>query len=599
MADVNKNIIDAYRSMYEEKTTPEQCIRDTLKKEGGAAGLAPLDKALKDKGHDMSAKEVISKMSDVKQHRDGDYILEDNTNDKSDDGDGLDKVQPKAVKKKFADRKDKDIDNDGDVDSSDEYLHKRRKAVSKAMSKESQNGFRLAAKKAKDNGDDKFVFAGKQYDVQSVYKESFTLDDIREMCHSKDHDCATYVDHPEFGLGKPVYESHAIPDDDGYVEWYDVEFAHGIEEKVPTENMQVLQTEAHKMNAQKKKKVHDDEEMKEDDVVVNVDADDDSDEVTDKKKKKPMPKKDNGEEEEEEDVVEPKDDGDDVEVKDKEDDKKKKKNGVTGNSGEKKAEISKIGEKTNTKESVEFANLLSELMAVDVKGKKKDDTDGKEPEEYEDIAQNRSKGETDFIDAHGKKDVVVDGEKEAEKTADSQKKNKEGKHVAQQKAKGEKNPIKSTEAPVKDKEVKDGEGKKSVTKESYTTESEMTSMKKNFFNLSGQQFADAAKLAKKHNVKMIKPKRAKNDTEFQGSAKDMKAFSTQLNKITEGKVNFGGIEEKVQRSLVDMARDALAGKVVPEMSGHEKVKEKNPFDARTKDAKAFLERMYKRKHGEK
>ena len=123
MADVNKNIIDAYRSMYEQKS-PEECIRDTLKKEGGAAGLAPLDKALKDKGYDMSAKEVISKMSDVKQHRDGDYILEDNTNDKSDDGDGLDKVQPKAVKKKFKDRKDKDIDNDGDVDSSDEYLHK-------------------------------------------------------------------------------------------------------------------------------------------------------------------------------------------------------------------------------------------------------------------------------------------------------------------------------------------------------------------------------------------------------------------------------------------------------------------------------------------
>ena len=85
MADVNKNIIDAYRSMYESK---EEVLDET------------------------------------------------NKNDKSDDGDGLDAVQPKAVKKKFDDRKDKDIDNDGDVDSSDKFLHKRRKAVSKAMEKE-------------------------------------------------------------------------------------------------------------------------------------------------------------------------------------------------------------------------------------------------------------------------------------------------------------------------------------------------------------------------------------------------------------------------------------------------------------------------------
>jgi hypothetical protein len=64
-----------------------------------------------------------------------DKLLEDNTNDKSDDGEGLDKVQPKAVKKKFKDRKDKDIDNDGDVDDSDKYLHKKRKAISKAVDK--------------------------------------------------------------------------------------------------------------------------------------------------------------------------------------------------------------------------------------------------------------------------------------------------------------------------------------------------------------------------------------------------------------------------------------------------------------------------------
>ena len=55
---------------------------------------------------------------------------------------GLDKVNPTAVKKKFANRKDKDIDNDGDVDSSDEYLHKKRKAISKSMDEASIKEFK-------------------------------------------------------------------------------------------------------------------------------------------------------------------------------------------------------------------------------------------------------------------------------------------------------------------------------------------------------------------------------------------------------------------------------------------------------------------------
>ena len=63
-------------------------------------------------------------------------LNDDASNDKSDDGDGMDKVDPKAVKKKFKDRKDKDLDNDGDTDDSDEYLHKKRQAISKAVNKE-------------------------------------------------------------------------------------------------------------------------------------------------------------------------------------------------------------------------------------------------------------------------------------------------------------------------------------------------------------------------------------------------------------------------------------------------------------------------------
>jgi hypothetical protein len=91
---------------------------------------------------------------------------ETNKNDKSDDGEGMDAVQPKAVKKKFADRKDKDIDNDGDTDSSDKFLHKKRKAISKAISKDEGNAFGKALKDAKEKGEKTFVVAGKKYNVK-------------------------------------------------------------------------------------------------------------------------------------------------------------------------------------------------------------------------------------------------------------------------------------------------------------------------------------------------------------------------------------------------------------------------------------------------
>jgi len=45
----------------------------------------------------------------------------------------LDPVNHKELKGDHSDRKDKDIDNDGDVDKSDKYLHARRKKVSKII----------------------------------------------------------------------------------------------------------------------------------------------------------------------------------------------------------------------------------------------------------------------------------------------------------------------------------------------------------------------------------------------------------------------------------------------------------------------------------
>tara|TARA_A200000113_G_C8840625_1_gene346747 strand:+ start:408 stop:1085 length:678 start_codon:yes stop_codon:yes gene_type:complete len=121
---MTKKYFDTMPESLEDKI--KKIFGETVAKEGNK-----FTKAL------MAARENGKKFFSVNGRQyETEAYKEDNTNDKSDDGEGMDKVQPKAVKKKFADRKDKDIDNDGDVDSSDKYLHKRRKAISKAVKKE-------------------------------------------------------------------------------------------------------------------------------------------------------------------------------------------------------------------------------------------------------------------------------------------------------------------------------------------------------------------------------------------------------------------------------------------------------------------------------
>jgi hypothetical protein len=68
-----------------------------------------------------------------------------NTEAKKNHAKTLDKVDPEELEGDHEDRDDKDIDNDGDEDSSDEYLHNKRKAVKKAINK-------------KDDGDDQDKF---------------------------------------------------------------------------------------------------------------------------------------------------------------------------------------------------------------------------------------------------------------------------------------------------------------------------------------------------------------------------------------------------------------------------------------------------------
>ena len=78
---------------------------------------------------------------------------------------------------------DADIDNDGDTDSSDEYLHKRRAAIKKAM-KDEGNKFTGALAAAKEKGEKEFVVSGKKYSVQEV--EDMEHDKNKKLVKEKD-----------------------------------------------------------------------------------------------------------------------------------------------------------------------------------------------------------------------------------------------------------------------------------------------------------------------------------------------------------------------------------------------------------------------------
>ena len=100
---------------------------EAAKKEGNAFGMA---------------------LQAAKENGDKKFTVNGKTYDVKKEQEKMDKVNKVALGKKFKDRKDKDIDNDGDVDSSDKYLHKRRQAVSKAIKKEN---YEVGTKERRDH----------------------------------------------------------------------------------------------------------------------------------------------------------------------------------------------------------------------------------------------------------------------------------------------------------------------------------------------------------------------------------------------------------------------------------------------------------------
>jgi hypothetical protein len=217
----------------------------------------------------------------------------------------LDPVNQKALKKDFDDLKDKDIDNDGDVDSSDEYLHNRRKAISKAMGKGKKDevdtdpkldeealdeAMRVLAKKGdyqvatKGDGVAHVMYKGKKVgsgdldngaggwfmNIKGMKGQQFFdspqkivdffmqkkitegLEDNTRNPANSQHLCAKQVVHESWGQGTPIHGEHAQPDTDGHIAWYDVMFDHGIEQQVSIDEMKVVKSEMHGNHKKKK-----------------------------------------------------------------------------------------------------------------------------------------------------------------------------------------------------------------------------------------------------------------------------------------------------------------------------------------------------------
>lgn len=156
----------------------------------------------------------------------------------------LDPVDHDELKGKHKDRDDKDIDNDGDVDSSDKFLHKKRKAISKAIKKEevdeSSCGSVNASKKVK-----------KEDDQEMTADEPMAKDGMKKCAEcggsteNHDEECSKYtssekskasatkegVRHEVHGYGEIITET-----DNGY----DILFAHGVEFDVPAEQCESI-----------------------------------------------------------------------------------------------------------------------------------------------------------------------------------------------------------------------------------------------------------------------------------------------------------------------------------------------------------------------
>ena len=81
-----------------------------------------------------------------------------------------------------------------------------------------------------------------------------------------EHWCAKHVLHPEFGEGVVLEGQHDVPDENGYISWYTVQFDHG-NETIATEDVEIMHESMHGHKMKKKKKMSEEEHSEQEEEV--------------------------------------------------------------------------------------------------------------------------------------------------------------------------------------------------------------------------------------------------------------------------------------------------------------------------------------------
>jgi hypothetical protein len=80
-------------------------------------------------------------------------------------------------------------------------------------------------------------------DAKNLYELYDSIYEKKDCVDKKDkgtHNCAKKVCHEEYGEGMTIFGEHAIPDENGFVSHYNVEFENVIVENVPVEQLEII-----------------------------------------------------------------------------------------------------------------------------------------------------------------------------------------------------------------------------------------------------------------------------------------------------------------------------------------------------------------------